>query len=107
MFRKQEENEEEKKMYAYPSRPVPLGHLCFTAGYEIAHVFNVTGAGRHVDALMQARVRVETLDAIFARGVGVSRVDRAAGVERGFKVGLAAGGAARIAAATVGCRRRR
>ena len=75
-----------------------------TAGHEIAHVFNVSGAGRQVDALMQARVRVETLDAVFARGVRVRRVDGAAGVERGFKVGLVPGGAARIAAASVRCR---
>lgn len=54
---------------------------------------------------MQARVRVATLDAIFARGVRVGRVDRAAGVERGLKIRLVPGGAARIAAAAVGCRR--
>ena len=91
-------------MYAYPTRPIPLGRLCLTPGHEIAHVFNITGAGRQIHDLMQARVRVETLDAIFARGVRVSRVDRAAGVECGFKVRLVPGGAARITAATVGCR---
>ena len=93
-----------KKKYAYPTRPIPLGHLCLTADYEIAHVVNVTGAGRQIDALMQARVRVETMDAIFARGLRVSRVDRAARVEGGFKVRLVPGGAARVAGATVGCR---
>ena len=91
-------------MYAYPTRPIPLGHLCLTPGHEIAHVFKVTGAGRQIDALMQARVCIETLDAVFARGVRVSRVDGAAGVECGFKVRLVPGGTARITAATVGCR---
>ena len=75
-------------MHAYPTRPIPLGHLCITPVYPIAHVYNIALAGRHVDFLMQARVRVETLDAKFARGVRVGRVDRAAGIERGFKVRL-------------------
>ena len=80
--------ERKRKCNAYPARPIPLGHLCITRVYPTAHVYNVALAGRHVDFLMQARVSVYTLDAKFARGVRVCRVDRAAGIECGFKVRL-------------------
>ena len=46
VLRKKDGRARKKEMYAYPTRPIPLGCLCLTAGYVIAHVINVTGAGR-------------------------------------------------------------
>ncbi len=90
-----------KKRYRYPTRPVPLGRDYPTFKHRSANGCNVAGAGYKVQTLMPARVRVETLHAIYARGVRVGRVDLATCIDGGFEIGLSVFWTARVTRAAV------
>ena len=51
-------------MYAYPTRPIPLGHGYPTLSYRTPNAVDVAGAGRNIDTLVPVWICVQALHAI-------------------------------------------